>query len=500
MAELLQDGSIKMRDGRILWGRDIVQIIDICELAELLAPTPKSVGGVRGFGSGGGGGFGGGGGGGRGAKGDPGPAGAVGPQGIPGPPGGPDIYAATRIVSLIPGDGTDLTIAAAIAALPAAGGLIFVKQGTYPISASLFLTDKPIDIVGAGGSTILDMGASAISLFTKSFRHRYKIANLTVVGTGIAGQAFFEDTIGDGVFSVDVEGVTIDQVQTGFISGAGALSLRLVRVSYTPSLSAAAQFFTGIVGSNLIEATLTVVVGGTVNGFVEIVATVCHFDFTQASGPVVNFVSGMTVAACSISGEFSVSGGRPTQISGCSFSYGVFGIPPNRYLDLAVAGGFPAVISGNNFTLPANFEEILNAGDLVFIQGNTGLADLPIVTETGAANNNRYQDISLSSTILGNATILNGENSRTIAANVTLNETHRTVLIDASAAPRTVALPPAAAARDRVYTIKKRDSSANLVTIDPAGGETVDGFALQLLTTQYQALRIQSDGIEWWII
>lgn len=194
MAELLRDGSIRMRDGRILWGRDVVQIIDVLELNELLVPTLKGIGKARGFGSGGGFGVGGG----RGAQGNPGPTGTQGPPGIISlvqdegfnlplqntlnfigssvsvlnDPGNgrlnitvDDIYAATRVVSLTPGEGTDLTIADAVAALPAAGGTIFVKQGTYPVAATIVIPDKDVTFVFAGGAEITTTGLGANPLF-----------------------------------------------------------------------------------------------------------------------------------------------------------------------------------------------------------------------------------------------------------------------------------------------------------------------------------------------
>lgn len=92
--------------------------------------------------------------------------GAQGPQGDQGNQGNQgnqgalssDIFAATRVVSLIAGDGTDLTVDAAIAALPAEGGRIYVKQGTYVITTSVTMPDKSVDIVGSGDGTIFSLG------------------------------------------------------------------------------------------------------------------------------------------------------------------------------------------------------------------------------------------------------------------------------------------------------------------------------------------------------
>ena len=109
--------------------------------------------------------------------------------------GGLDVFAATRIVSLIPGEGTDLTIAAAIAALPAAGGTIFIKQGTYPQAAPLVMPAKNVKIVGAGrGATFIDLGVAAINCFTLGFPRAYTFEDFSIIGSNVAGQRGFHWT------------------------------------------------------------------------------------------------------------------------------------------------------------------------------------------------------------------------------------------------------------------------------------------------------------------
>jgi hypothetical protein len=101
--------------------------------------------------------------------------------------------AATFVVSPTPGVGNFTTIAAALAALPAEGGYLLLREGTFPISASIVLPDKPVVIRGCGrGVTVVDMGANAIVAFSIIFAHQYKFENLSALGSALAGQGAFE--------------------------------------------------------------------------------------------------------------------------------------------------------------------------------------------------------------------------------------------------------------------------------------------------------------------
>jgi hypothetical protein len=246
-----------MADGRLVYANSLIQAQDLCELLPLLIPPPAWP-----FMGGGGNGQSfinnnaPGGNGAPGAPGAPGADGSQGPQGpgigIPGPQGNqgnqgtggtngaqglqgnqgaggagaqgaqgnqgalnPDIFAATRVVSLIPGDGTDLTIAAAIAALPAEGGYVYVKQGTYPFAATQVMPDKPVIIRGSGDGTIISLGANAIPAFTIpaaiTARREFVFENFLVTGTSIANQKIW--SIEDEQGFVHAKGVNSSGVQ-----------------------------------------------------------------------------------------------------------------------------------------------------------------------------------------------------------------------------------------------------------------------------------------------
>jgi lysophospholipase L1-like esterase len=82
----------------------------------------------------------------------------------------------------------------------------------------------------------------------------------------------------------------------------------------------------------------------------------------------------------------------------------------------------------------------------------------------------------------------------------TLNINDRSVLADASGAVFTVTLPTAVGVAGREYTIKKIDSSANVVTVATTSSQTIDGSTTYALSAQWKYVRVQSDGTNWLVI
>jgi len=76
--------------------------------------------------------------------------------------------------------------------------------------------------------------------------------------------------------------------------------------------------------------------------------------------------------------------------------------------------------------------------------------------------------------------------------------TEEYLFCDATGGAFSITLPAVSAGLQ--YTIKKTDSSANAVTIDGNASETIDGELTQILTTQYDAITIVSDGTSWFTI
>ncbi len=87
----------------------------------------------------------------------------------------------------------------------------------------------------------------------------------------------------------------------------------------------------------------------------------------------------------------------------------------------------------------------------------------------------------------------------TVTANYTALTGDDVVLCNQSAAI-TITLPSASGVNGRILTIKDKSGSAATNTITVSGANTIDGTASKVLNTAYGALRLVSDGSNWFSI
>ena len=73
------------------------------------------------------------------------------------------------------------------------------------------------------------------------------------------------------------------------------------------------------------------------------------------------------------------------------------------------------------------------------------------------------------------------------------------ILCDCTSNAITVNLPTAVGNQARL-TIKKIDSTANTVTIDAAGSQTIDGGLTSVISAQYSSITVVSDNSNWHIV
>lgn len=95
---------------------------------------------------------------------------------------------------------------------------------------------------------------------------------------------------------------------------------------------------------------------------------------------------------------------------------------------------------------------------------------------------------------------LSGRIVTTSAATYTLTRLDSILLVDATSAACTVTVPAAADYTDRQWIVKKIDASANAVTLDATGANTIDGAGTLALASQWDSAHIASNGTAWFVV
>ena len=156
----------------------------------------------------------------------------------------------------------------------------------------------------------------------------------------------------------------------------------------------------------------------------------------------------------------------------------------NKATDLVVSNGLN--LSGLNLklggTLDTNTTITQSTFHLVLDQNSTGKFGIAIATPLSGFDNN---------------TSASGGAIRTIAASATLTDTDYMVLCNATSGAVVVTLPTATGIARREYIIKKIDSSANTVSITSA--VNIDGASTYTITSQYNSIKVKSNGTQWYI-
>lgn len=116
------------------------------------------------------------------------------------------VLAATRVVAA--SGGTDTTIAAAISNLPAEGGLILVKEGTYTITSAIVMPNKKVSIIGSGLGTFIQNTTTGANVFEFGFAQDYTFANFKFTGSNIATQSLFYVTAAANIHATRVRAIS----------------------------------------------------------------------------------------------------------------------------------------------------------------------------------------------------------------------------------------------------------------------------------------------------
>jgi hypothetical protein len=168
--------------------------------------------------------------------------------------------------------------------------------------------------------------------------------------------------------------------------------------------------------------------------------------------------------------------------------------------NINIDGSITPALRLNDGTATALVQLSANALDL-----NQQLAN-PITFKTNNMERMRVAstgNVGVATTTPNSTIQVNGSFSTAIAtkiADYTATANDHILIVDATAAVRTMTLPTAVGIAGRQYIIKKKDNSANNVIIAAAGAETIDGVPSVTMNIQWQVRTLVSDGTNWMII
>ncbi len=372
------------------------------------------------------------------------------------------------------GHGDVSTIADAIAALPAAGGYIQLSPGIHTISATIALPLKPIVIRGAGRiSRSLTMDATS------------QQGSKIVINAGVTA---FSSTSPQLVFEdLNIYGGSKLLQLTG--AGSGNVFFSRVKLFGTYQVIEATGANTFIYSAH--DCYFWPSAGGYfLNGGANTGGPTLELVHTEIFGGNITGYPTFSAVECSLTVDTLFYIGSRSQFTNCLLSTGMGGS-----ILIGETGGGTGLNSFTSCTFSQTVTVRAPGCSFINCAGGSNLSFQVTATGTRIVG-------TLSAQIRSTDTIgwKDLGNVQSVAADTVLNDTYRTVLVDASGAIRTMTLPAAANYRGKIYTIRKVDTSANAVIVDANGAELIDGNTTVALDHYLDFIEIQSDGVGWQVL
>ena len=297
------------------------------------------------------------------------------------------------------------------AALDAGYSDIYVQPGTYTLTTAIILPDRAIKITGSGrGVTTLTIGAAAIAAFYDNFDQYRTVSDLDVTGTintaGQKGVEFGANATGSKWWNMRYVGIT--NIRTDVLADAASYPvIDVYEVYFTHTGADASSFYwngPGFLNGYYFFGVAFAAAGGfTGSPDIHLVAS----NFSCANGGVLTsaILDGCRITDAPAGGV--IISGTSTNGHTCNLRETEFGAAnagaPTRWLDLTGAATKSQIVNGR-FRTAASSESIRTVQTLMIVKDNTDCK----VLESGAADNNAYENILSTSTIIGVGSTVNG--------------------------------------------------------------------------------------------
>ncbi len=320
-----------------------------------------------------------------------------------------DVAAATFVV------GSDLEVAdfkaiqEAVDNLPPEGGTIFLLEGTYALSVTVTLPDKPVRVIGAGiAGTTISLGTVAIPAFTVSGTSKfYQFEGIEFSGTLVAGQKAVKTTTSNWVTSKDC---TFDGLDAIYDATSVSSFFSLVDCNLSFLFNGVNSILVNGASSRLVITNGEYLVNGATAVGGSASGLACLFTDT--------IIGGAGTSTIAVGGNSTVIGGR---ISSCALTTGgsnsqIVGVDLS-VSTLVLAGSFHRVIGCKYASVTT---AISVTATLCVVSSNSFASSVTnAVVESGGANSNRY---GLNDGFEGKSTVI-GASSKCIGQDISCRVT-----------------------------------------------------------------------------
>lgn len=165
---------------------------------------------------------------------------------------------------------------------------------------------------------------------------------------------------------------------------------------------------------------------------------------------------------------------------------------------LAAGNGITITDNGANSTVDVGLSSSLTGATFVTVGSETLLTGERRLTVAGGLD---IYDNGANSTLTITASSLQYTGTTSTASTVSLTiYSTRVQLADCTSNAITYNLPAASTATDKIFIFKKVDGTANSVTLDPSGSETIDGVTTYTIPIPLMAVELYCSGSAWYLI